>query len=99
MHSIYKVVAIAAIVGAVIGSVWAASDSGQPQPSAAYQTSNYDRSSAYYTNVNGNLVHRPVFAAQPPAGATAQCVDGAYSFSQHRRGTCNYRGGVKRWLQ
>jgi len=35
---------------------------------------------------------------QPPAGATAQCRDGSYSFSQHRSGTCSHHGGVARWL-
>lgn len=34
----------------------------------------------------------------PPAGATALCADGTYSFSQHRRGTCSHHGGVSRWL-
>ena len=33
-----------------------------------------------------------------PAGATAQCRDGTYSFSQHRQGTCSHHGGVSRWL-
>jgi hypothetical protein len=31
----------------------------------------------------------------PPAGATAQCADGTYSFSQHRSGTCSHHGGVQ----
>lgn len=35
----------------------------------------------------------------PPAGATAECWDGTYSFSQSRRGTCSHHGGVKRWLR
>jgi hypothetical protein len=34
----------------------------------------------------------------PPAGATAQCADGTYSYSQHRSGTCSHHGGVSRWL-
>jgi Protein of unknown function (DUF3761) len=34
----------------------------------------------------------------PPAGATAECNDGTYSYSQHRSGTCSHHGGVKRWL-
>jgi hypothetical protein len=34
----------------------------------------------------------------PPAGATAQCRDGTYSFSRSRRGTCSHHGGVARWL-
>lgn len=33
-----------------------------------------------------------------PAGATAICVDGTYSYSQHRSGTCSHHGGVTQWL-
>lgn len=33
-----------------------------------------------------------------PAGASAQCRDGTYSFSRSRRGTCSHHGGVARWL-
>jgi hypothetical protein len=55
---------------------------------------------AGYTNAKGNKVHSPTRTAdnQPPAGATAQCRDGTYSFSQSRRGTCSHHGGVARWL-
>jgi hypothetical protein len=51
-----------------------------------------------YVNSRGNCVHRPVQAARPPAGATAKCRDGTYSFSQSRRGTCSWHGGVATWL-
>ncbi|GAA0609142.1 hypothetical protein GCM10010174_28040 [Kutzneria viridogrisea] len=51
-----------------------------------------------YRNVDGNCVHRPEAAPGPPAGATAQCKDSTYSFSQHRQGTCSGHGGVSRWL-
>lgn len=34
-----------------------------------------------------------------PAGATALCRDGTYSFSAHRSGTCAGHGGVARWLR
>jgi hypothetical protein len=37
-------------------------------------------------------------APQAPAGATAICVDGTYSFSQTRSGTCSHHGGVAQWL-
>ena len=37
-------------------------------------------------------------AAPPPPGATAQCRDGTYSYSQHHSGTCSHHGGVARWL-
>ena len=36
--------------------------------------------------------------SSPPAGATAICRDGTYSFSQHHSGTCSYHGGVAQWL-
>ncbi|NCT55017.1 DUF3761 domain-containing protein [Candidatus Falkowbacteria bacterium] len=52
----------------------------------------------YYTNVDGNTVHSPAFAPSVPAGASAVCKDGTYSFSQNRRGTCSGHGGVARWL-
>ena len=34
-----------------------------------------------------------------PAGASALCVDGTYSHSQHRSGSCSSHGGVKQWLK
>lgn len=54
----------------------------------------------YYTNSAGNQVHSPAYSADgsAPDGATAECVDGTYSFSQSRRGTCSHHGGVARWL-
>lgn len=54
----------------------------------------------YYTNSSGNTVHSPAYSETDaiPAGATAQCRDGTYSFSQHRSGTCSYHGGVAQWL-
>ena len=51
-----------------------------------------------YVNVRGNCVHRPVHADRAPSGATAKCRDGTYSFSQSRRGTCSWHGGVASWL-
>ena len=51
-----------------------------------------------YTNVDGNQVHVPVSAPAPPAGATARCNDGTYSFSQNHSGTCSHHGGVAAWL-
>jgi hypothetical protein len=52
----------------------------------------------YYTNSSGDLVHRPVHARHAPAGATAKCRDGSWSFSEHARGTCSHHGGVAVWL-
>ena len=52
----------------------------------------------YYTNVNGHHVHRPVGGSSRPAGATARCGDGSWSFSENHRGTCSHHGGVSSWL-
>lgn len=51
-----------------------------------------------YVNSAGNTVCRPEQSSTVPAGATAICRDGSYSFSQSRRGTCSYHGGVAQWL-
>ena len=32
-----------------------------------------------------------------PAGSSAKCRDGSYSFSAHRQGTCSHHGGVAVW--
>jgi len=48
------------------------------------------------------LIPLHAVAQQPeqpvPAGATARCRDGTYSFSRHRSGTCSHHGGVATWL-
>ncbi|WP_443024595.1 DUF3761 domain-containing protein [Sphingomonas sp. ERG5] len=65
----------------------------------APQSRTYGSSSdEYYTARSGNRVHRPIRAARAPAGASAQCRDGSWSFSENRRGTCSHHGGVARWL-
>ena len=52
-----------------------------------------------YVNSSGHVVHRPAHAVGGiPAGASARCRDGTYSFSEHRRGTCSHHGGVGAWL-
>lgn len=52
----------------------------------------------YYTNTYGERVQSPTYYQTAPAGATALCRDGTYSFSRSRRGTCSHHGGVARWL-
>ena len=53
-----------------------------------------------YTDSKGNRARSPTRTPdnQPPPGATAECRDGTYSFSQSRRGTCSHHGGVAKWL-
>jgi hypothetical protein len=53
--------------------------------------------SRYYTNSDGQRIHSPAYSRRIPAGATAVCADGSYSFSQHRSGTCSHHGGVANW--
>jgi hypothetical protein len=57
-----------------------------------------NKPSDYYIDVDGDRIHRPQQSAGQPAGATARCFDGSWSFSQHRQGTCSHHGGVAVWL-
>lgn len=54
----------------------------------------------HYRAKDGHEVHSPAKTVhgEVPAGASAKCRDGSYSFSQHRRGTCSHHGGVGAWL-
>lgn len=54
----------------------------------------------HYVNKRGVTVHSPAHSKSGavPDGASAQCRDGTYSFSQHRSGTCSHHGGVSKWL-
>ncbi len=69
-------------------------------PTAAQQQSGGLSNDNYYTNTAGNEVHAPAYShdGSVPAGASAKCADGTYSFSQSRRGTCSGHGGVAQWL-
>ncbi len=53
-----------------------------------------------YTNSDGQRIHRPAHSksGKVPSGASAQCRDGTFSFSTHRRGTCSGHHGVAQWL-
>jgi hypothetical protein len=51
-----------------------------------------------YVNSAGNTVCSPEESPTQPAGATAECEDGTYSFSESRSGTCSHHGGVAKWL-
>src|SRR5258708_38136285 len=75
------------------------------QPSAATATDTNPKpgkpnctNSGTYVNSKGQTVPRPENCSAAPKGATAQCRDGSYSFSQSRRGTCSHHGGVAKWL-
>jgi hypothetical protein len=76
-----------------------------PPPSPAQPTPQHQQESqpkcadnGTYVNSKGETVKRPENCSAAPQGATAQCRDGSYSFSQSRRGTCSHHGGVAKWL-
>lgn len=54
----------------------------------------------HYRNKAGQDVHSPARSVdgKVPAGASAKCRDGTYSFSKSHRGTCSHHGGVATWL-
>lgn len=68
-----------------------------PQPTLKPAAAPSTAPNGTYTNVYGNEVPSPYVAPSKPAGASAQCRDGTYSFSQSRRGTCSHHGGVAEW--
>jgi hypothetical protein len=72
----------------------------QPVQTQSQQLAPTLSNDSYYTNSIGNTVHSPAYSndGSVPAGATAQCGDSTYSFSQHRSGTCSHHGGVATWL-
>jgi hypothetical protein len=88
---------------ATFGGTAATEQTPGPQP-RNIQVVDFDNTSSggscaagSYVNVDGDCIPGPVYADSPPAGATAQCADGTYSFSQHRQGTCSHHGGVASW--
>ena len=57
----------------------------------------YDIDGTHYRNSDGFMVHRPDRVASAAFGrVSAVCRDGTFSYSRHRRGTCNFHGGVAR---
>ncbi|WP_428332610.1 DUF3761 domain-containing protein [Novosphingobium sp.] len=66
------------------------------RPSYYYMTRHSlgPRFGSHYTNVDGESVHSPMRDNGRPAGASAQCGDGTWSFSQHARGTCSHHRGA-----
>lgn len=77
--------------------------SQQSTPTSTPQTSTPQPEEACtngtYVNSAGNTVCSPENSPTAPAGATAECTDGTYSFSESRSGTCSHHGGVARWLE
>ncbi len=68
----------------------------QQKPVPASNNSNGQPSNTY-VNSKGNTIQSPTHYNSKPAGASAKCKDGTYSFSQSRRGTCSGHGGVAIW--
>jgi hypothetical protein len=69
-----------------------------PAHAATQSSTHAECRAAYYLNVSGRCVHRPVKAKHVPRGATARCRDKTYSFSEHASGTCSHHGGVAVWI-
>jgi hypothetical protein len=88
----------------VLNGVLVAPSDAQQQPQQGAQGVTTDPTALIeqgsYVNREGDSVHRPAhtLSGAVPAGATAQCRDASYSFSENHRGTCSRHGGVARWL-
>lgn len=53
----------------------------------------------HYENSSHHSVHSPAHtrSGRKPAGASAHCRDGSWSFSEHHSGTCSGHHGVAEW--
>jgi Protein of unknown function (DUF3761) len=86
-------VALAAAAAALpLGAASANAGTLQARP---HGTAKIECRSGYYKNASGHCVKSPT---GDPAGATAKCGDGTYSYSLHASGTCSHHGGVARWI-
>lgn len=85
------------ILLAVLALVGPHTSDARPRHQYTHHTRSFEGGD-YYTNSRGHRVHRPMRSNRPPAGASAKCGDGSYSFSESRRGTCSWHGGVAQWL-
>ncbi len=76
-----------------------AQQASAPQPQSQNSAQPPLSNNNYYQASSGDEVHSPAYPnSGVPAGATAQCGDGTYSFSENHRGTCSHHGGVAHWL-
>jgi Protein of unknown function (DUF3761) len=83
---------------AALAAICAAAAIGAGGAGAHAHTVAPDCKAGYYLNVSHHCVRRPTHVATAPAGATAKCRDGSYSFSEHASGTCSHHGGVAVWI-
>jgi hypothetical protein len=101
-HSVYVVVLAVILLSQQIVSQTQSSTKPGTNSSATSNTKPPGKvnctNNGTYVNSKGQTVQRPENCSGPPQGATAQCRDGTYSFSQSRRGTCSHHGGVAKWL-
>lgn len=70
------------------------------RPTAATAPESDLTSHGHYVNHAGETGHSPstTVSGAVPAGASAVCGDGSYSFSRNPGGTCSHHGGVAKWL-
>jgi resuscitation-promoting factor RpfB len=101
MFSVRRLVSIVALTAVLFASLSAQTPQpGPTQPAQPQQQKSQPKctDNGTYVNSKGETVKRPESCSAAPQGATAQCRDGSYSFSQSRRGTCSHHGGVSKWL-
>lgn len=91
-NSLFSLVAI--ITFAVTLTIFATSH-GSTKFVAHYASNGSGCKSNYYVAASGDCVHYP---STNSAGATAQCRDGLYTYSEHHSGSCSEEGGVLRWI-
>jgi len=97
MNFIRRIISVLALASVLLPA-FAQTTQQSPQNQKQQQQQQKCTDTRTYVNSKGETVKRPENCSGAPQGATAQCGDGTYSFSQSRRGTCSHHGGVARWL-
>jgi len=94
-----RILMLALFCTVLLQPTWASSLAPMPTLASAQQNNDLIEQGGYI-NSDGQVIHRPAHtkSGRKPAGASAHCRDGSYSFSTHHRGTCSGHQGVAEWL-
>jgi hypothetical protein len=60
------------------------------------QINNIDANATMFAQQTQNAP-TPIPTSKHPIGSSGRCVDGSYTYSAHKSGTCSHHGGIAEW--